>query len=306
MKNILTAFALALLCLGVASDSAQTQDYSVSIVNAASQQSGDLGGVARGSLVTIYVQPPITAETLNFNPWVEQTPTGAWIEMEHCTVNPATSKKLRILFVGAFGSGPAAYNQFSVYIPNDIGPEPFGACQQTLPQGYLSKYVFHPAPGFGGEFFKLAGHIPQLPGVFAANGTGTGAPHGFHLNAVTGAATTISNCNTTPGACPVSTNGVPNYLILYLTGGEVLSCNEGGGKKCSDPINFFDVPHFRLSGAEQPLLYYGYAGFLGQEQANLQIKPGTAPGDYTLTVTAGGGCVVCPMRSLPVSLGAAN
>jgi hypothetical protein len=306
MKSILTVFTLALIAVATASFGVQTQDYHVSIVNAASQQSGDLGSVPRGSLVTMYIQPPITAETLNFNPWVEQTPTGAWIELENCTIDPSSSKKLPILFVGTFGIGSAAYNQFSVYVPNDVGPEPFGHCQQTLPLGYLSKYVFHPAPGFGGEFFKLAGHIRQLPGIFTANGTGTGMPGGFHLNAATGAQTTISNCNTTPSDCPVSTRSLQNYLVLYLTGGEMLSCNEGGEKKCSDPLNFFDVPHFRLNGVEQPLLFYGYAGFLGQEQANLQIKPGTEAGNYTLTVTAGGGCVVCPMRSLPISLGPAN
>jgi hypothetical protein len=306
MKVILTTIILALLALTVRYGSAQTQEHSVSIVSSASQQSGDLGAVARGSLATIYVQPPITGETLNFSEWVEQTPTGAWIALDNCTVEPTTSKKLRLLFVGSFGSGPTAYNQFSVYIPNDIGPEPFGTCQQTLPQGYLAKYVFHPAPGYGGEFFKLGGQIQHLPGIFTANGTGAGAPNGFHLNATTGVATSISNCNTTPSACPVSTAGVPNYLIFYLTGGEVLSCDESGVKKCSDPNNFFDVPHFRLNGVEQPLLFYGHAGYLGQEQANLQIKPGTAAGNYTITVTGGGGCVVCPTRSLPVSLGAAN
>ncbi len=310
MKNILTAIALAMLPLGFASDSAQMRDHIVSIVNAASQQSGDLGAVARGSLATFYVQPPITGETLRFSAWVEETPTGAWIALENCRVDTTTSrtesKKLPILFIGTFGSGSEAYNQFSVYIPNDIGPEPYGACQQSLPQGYLSKYVFHPAPGHGGEFFKLAGHIQQLPGIFTANSTGTGAPSGFHLNAKTGEQTTISNCNTTPAACPVSTGGLPNYLILYLTGGEVLACNEGGEKKCSDPKNFFDVVHFRLNDVELPLLFYGYAGYLGQEQANLQIKPGAAEGNYALTVTAGGGCVVCPKRSLPVSLGPAN
>lgn len=316
MKQTLTLLALTLLVLAVTHSNGQGQDkaYYVNIVNSASQADGYLGGVARGSLATIYVQPLITAETINFSKWVQETPTGASISLDNCTSDPVTAKKLPILSVSVVGKGDTAYNQFNVYIPNDIGDEPYGTCQHLLPSNLLPKYTFRPAPGFGAEFSTFANILPSFPGIFTANGSGAGAPAGFHLNATTGAMTSISNCNTTPEACPVSTNGQPNYLVLYLTGGEALGCNESGDKKCSEQKNFFETPHFRLNSldilrlsvVEQPLLFYGTSGYLGVEQANLQIKPGTQAGRYTLSVTGGGGCALCQIRQLPVTLGPAN
>jgi hypothetical protein len=291
-----TALALVFITLFALAALAQT----VFVSNAAS---GDYspynGAVARGSLQTFYVSPPMTNETLNFNPWVDETPGGAFIRLNNCS--PDRSFKVRILSVHTVGNGPLAYNQFIVYVPNAVGAEPFGACPD--PDAFtFENFTFHPKAGFGGEFTKLATRAPFFPGIFSVDGAGANVPSGFHYNVTTGAATTFSNCNTTPSACPVSTGGVQNYLIFYTTGGEALACNENGSYKCSVEYN---APRFRLNGVEQPVLYYGYAGYLGQEQANVQIRPGTAAGTYSLTITAPPPGYASS-RSLTVRLGPAN
>jgi len=292
-----TALAFVFITLFTLVASAQT----VFVTNAAS---GDYspynGAVARGSLQIFYISPPITNETLNFNDWVEETPGGAFIRLNNCA--PGRSLKVPILSVHTVGSGPLAYNQFTVYVPNAIGNESrFGACPD--PDSFtFENFTFHPKVGFGNEFTKLATRAPFFPGVYSVDGAGVSVPKGIHLNAETGAATTFSNCNATPSACPVSTNGKQNYLILYTTGGEALACDERGSYKCSVE---YSVPRFRLNGVEQPLHWYGYSGYLGQEQANVLIRPGTAAGAYSLTITAPPPGYASS-RALTVRLGPAN
>ncbi|MCI0524731.1 MAG: hypothetical protein L0Y75_05655 [Acidobacteria bacterium] len=291
-----TAFALVFITLFALAASAQI----VFVSNAASGDYSPFNGaVARGSLQTFYVSPPMTNETLNFNPWVEETPGGAFIRLNNCA--PERSLKVRILSVHTVGSGLLAYNQFTVYVPNAIGPEIYGACPD--PDSFtFENFTFHPKVGFGNEFTKLATRAPFFPGVFSVDGAGASVPSGFHLNATTGAATTFSNCNATPSACPVSTGGVQNYLIFYTTGGEALACREDSDYKCSVEYN---TPRFKLNGVGQPVIYYGDSGYLGQEQANVQIRPGTAAGTYSLTITAPPPGYASG-RSLTVRLGPAN
>jgi uncharacterized protein (TIGR03437 family) len=297
MKLIKTT-ALAFVFITLLNLAALAQTVLVS--NAASGDYSPFNGaVARGSLQTFYISPPMTNETLNFNPWVEETPGGAFIRLNNCA--PDRSFKLRILSVHTVVNGPLAYNQFNVYVPNALGNEPFGACPD--PDTFtFENFTFHPKADFGNEFTKLATRTPFFPGIFSVDGAGTSAPSGYHYNVTTGVATTFSNCNTTPSACPVSTSGVQNYLIFYTTGGEALACNENSGYKCSVEYN---APRFRLNGVEQPVIFYGPAGFLGQEQANVQIRPGTAAGTYLLTIAAPPPGYASG-RALTVRLGPAN
>jgi uncharacterized protein (TIGR03437 family) len=291
-----TAAALVFITLFALAALAQT----VFVTNAASGDYSPFNGaVARGSLQTFYISPPMTNETLNFNPWVEETPGGAFIRLNNCA--PDGSFKVRILSVYTVGSGLLAYNQFTVYVPNAVGDEPFGACPE--PDSFtFENFTFHPKAGFGNEFTKLATRAPFFPGIFSVDGAGASVPSGFHYNVTTKVATTFSNCNTTPSACPVSTGGEQNYLILYTTGGEALACDEKGSKKCSVEFN---APRFKLNGVEQPVLFYDYTGYLGLEQANVQIKPGTAAGTYSLTITAPPPGYASS-RALTVRLGPAN
>ncbi len=292
-----TALAFVFITLIALAAAAQT----VFVSNAASGDYSPFNGaVARGSLQTFYISPPMTNETLNFSQPVEETPGGAFIRLNNCA--PDRSLKVRILSVYTVGSGPLAYNQFTVYVPNAVGDEPFGACPD--PDVFtFENFTFHPKAGFGNEFTKLATRAPFFPGIFSVDGAGASVPRGFHYNATTQVVTTFSNCNNTPSACPVSTGGAQNYLILYTTGGETLACNENGGYKCSVEYN---VPRFRLNGVEQPLIYYNFVpGYYGLEQANVLIKPGTAAGTYSLTITAPPPGYASS-RALTVRLGPAN
>ena len=293
-----TALAFVFITLIALAASAQV----VFVSNAASgDYSPFSGAVARGSLQTFYISPPMTNETLNFSKWVEETPGGAFIRLNNCA--PDRSLKVRILSVYTVGSGPLAYNQFTVYVPNAIRveKEEYGACPD--PDTFtFENFTFHPKTGFGNEFTKLATRAPFFPGIFSVDGSGGSAPSGFHFNATTYVATSFSNCNNTPSACPVSTGGVQNYLILYTTGGEALACDETSSYKCSVEYN---APRFRLNGVEQLVEYYGDSGYLGQEQANVRIKSGTAAGTYSLTITAPPPGYASS-RALTVRLGPAN
>ena len=78
--------------------------------------------------------------------------------------------------------------------------------------------------------------------------------------------------------------GKQNFLIAFTTGGEVFAC-----PTASQPCNAARRLTFSLTATggqpvEQPLSFYGPAGFLGQEQANIQIHPQTTAGAYRLSV----------------------
>jgi len=166
-----TAFALVFITLFALAASAQV----VFVTNTASGDYSPFNGaVARGSLQTFYVSPPMTNETLNFNPWVEETPGGAFIRLNNCA--PDRSLKVRILSVHTVGGGLLAYNQFTVYVPNAVGAEPFGAC--PAPDSFtFENFTFHPKAGFGNEFTKLATRAPWWIAERAVASTSRASSH---------------------------------------------------------------------------------------------------------------------------------
>lgn len=277
----LGALATVLLITVVTSSFAQT----VTVVNSASFEIN----APRGALLTFYINPGITDETQAFSyPWPDQTSGGAWIRIDNC--QSGQSKKLPILYVGPDGFGG---NQFNVYLPNNIGSEPFGTCDA----GGASNFTFQPKSGFGSAFTRSINTNNYSPGIFTANSSGTGTPAGFHLRATDGFLTPLTTCANTPSDCPVSTSGQMNYLILFTTGNEQNSCGGSGFPSCVG-----SVVNFKLNGVTQTLEFNGYAGFLGQEQANVRLASGTQAGDYTLTMSLPN----APQQQLPIRLGAAK
>lgn len=273
------------------------------LINSASQDSIP---IQRGGFVTIFVSPALSGETLNFtHPWPDTTPNGAWIELSNCQTTPSeVSKKLPI--VGIFNIGSGAQSQVNVYIPNHLGSEsPFGSCQSGM--GADNKFKAHWVDGTEVSITVSGDGIGDFPGIFTVNSTGTGTPNGFHYNATTATFTTLSNCASAPNVCPVSTGGVMNFLIVYTTGGEALSCQNGTPVRC-DGIVGFGLPIFRFNSRTSPInltvTFYGYAGFIGQEQANIPLPVGIGAGTYNLSVHdfVEGQTV----RQLPVVLHAAN
>ena len=128
---------------------------------------------------------------------------------------------------------------------------------------------------------------------------------------MTGAQTPLSTCNadTTGRACPVSTNGQQNFLVVFTTGAERMGCPDSAipcTPSFGQPTFFLGTPGSPpRTGVQQTTAFFGWAGFLGQEQANIQIAPGTPPGLNVLSSRMpsffGNSAQV-----LPVRLGAAN
>ncbi len=263
---------------------------SFTIVNSASFEGPP---VSRGAFLTVFTDTPVTDEKMDFTfgaPGTFSTPGGVSVETDECggTLGPiGPNTKLPLLFVGPTNSGGT---QINFYYPNSFNrnAEFFGTCLN----GGFDRFTVRPKSGFGQPRVRDINTNSFRIGIFA-DGNGD-APVGFHLNAVTGATTPFSApagtpaCKTSPTACPVATNGVPNILILFTTGGETLSC-PNQFQNCQTSFTRARFILSRPDGffADQRVIFYGPDGFLGQEQANVQLLPGTAPGNYKIEAQAG-------------------
>ncbi|HEU4423014.1 MAG TPA: hypothetical protein VFR67_10830, partial [Pilimelia sp.] len=130
------------------------------------------------------------------------------------------------------------------------------------------------------------------PGIFQGNGGGSNAPAGYHLNAVTGAQTSFDDCNADPARCPVATTNpstgalTQNFLIAFTTGAEKFGCPTAS-TPCTPPFSPIEFELAPVGGAfvQQQVTFFGWAGFVGQEQANIRITEDTPPGEKRLKVT---------------------
>jgi uncharacterized protein (TIGR03437 family) len=272
--------ALALTAMAGSVTPAAAQDLNViTLVNSASFGPAPMA-LARGSFITIFTQRPVTNEGSSINPFPWSTKlAGVSVTTDRC--NGIETTALPILFVGPSGTG----TQINLYYPNDIGNEPLGTCRTTDTFDLIS---VAPKPGFEANASGFVNRtVLSQPGVFMdfrAPASDGGVPAGFHLNAQTGKQTSFLDCNADPTRCPVSTAGRQNFLIAFTTGGEIFAC-----PTASQPCNAARRLTFSLTApggqpVEQPLSFYGPAGFLGQEQANIQIHPQTTAGEYRLSV----------------------
>ena len=252
--------------------------------------------VMRGGFLTIYTDTPVTDEgATNFpfaKPGTFASPGGVSVETDECggTLGPVgPNTRLPLLYIGPSGFGGT---QINFYYPNATNPasEMFGTCFN----GGFDRFTVRPKAGFGQPRVRDINTNSFRIGLFA-NGA---APVGYHLNAKTGAPTPFAaapglpSCNSNPGLCPVATNGISNFLILFTTGGESLSCPNR-----FQPCDAFTRANFRLSRVNGPgqvgppvdqrVTFYGPVGFLGQEQANVQLLTGTSSGEYRLEVQGG-------------------
>jgi hypothetical protein len=268
----------------------------VVVVNSASVEGASRLMVASGAFLTVYTSTPVTAEPARSYPFPSTTvtPGGLSVGTDSCG---AVATNLPILFAGPSGSGGT---QINVYYPNAYqggrNVEPFSCAGFDTTR-------FTVRASTGATLSTLTRLARVQAGIFTANGGGTGVPAGYHLNAVTGAQTPLTSCDadTTGRACPVSTGGVQNFLIVFTTGAEMLGC--------PDPTIActlsFGRPAFLLNGVRQGLTFFGWAGFLGQEQANIQIAAGTGFGTYGLSIQ-GPSFFPDSGQALPVKLGRPN
>jgi hypothetical protein len=103
----------------------------------------------------------------------------------------------------------------------------------------------YPDLGFDSDLTRPVTLVAAKPGIFERNDDGV-TPDGFHFNPGTNTYTPIADCNSGAAACPVSTGGQPNFLVLFTTGGEVLGPSgvrfelaAPGGPFVPQPVTFY-------------------------------------------------------------------
>jgi hypothetical protein len=288
---------------------APTAAPTVTIVNAASQAGCPSSGspssrCTNGQFITVYVSHlPTSASNLGSysTPWPQVLSDGFKLRFDSCGSPPNNARNTALLGMWDLGG----YYQINAYVPGDsliTQGEPYegvcGAISGPLTVTFnvmaAPNTPFHVANGFQANFFKPAGMQLRSPGIFAANGSGAGVPAGTHYNQTTFTHTSLSVCNATPSACPITTGGVPNFLILYTTGGENMQCGvPPPAPGLPPPTPACPVTTFPATGQNIGFkvganvqywinpVYLG-EGFLGQEQWNIPLNT-LPPGSYTIT-----------------------
>jgi hypothetical protein len=234
---------------------------------------------------------------------VRSTPHGLSVWSGACQNLPPEAAALPILYVGPSGFGGTLIN---VYQPNNYqggrNQEPF-----VCVPGGSEPWQVNAVPGVGRSLRKIVPATSHNVGIFTAEGN---APAGYHLNVQSGERTPLTTCNAdkTGRLCPVSSGDQQNYLVTFTTGGELFGCPDVF-IACTPPRSGLT---FGLAPAgpdgptgdyeDQELTFFGYAGLLGQEQANIRISPGTAAGEKRLRVTVPDG--PASLQELVVRLGA--
>jgi hypothetical protein len=267
--------AVAMIMVSLVSLSSSASATSVTdplrVTNAASHVPGP---VPRGAMLNVFVPGQFTLEPdQDFDPWERgQTPLGMFVEAS-CT----GSSRMRLPMLSVRTRWEGSY--ITVYYPNSVGSEPFGACANSG----ISQIAVHQAFGepMTVEIETVNGH----PGIFTVGPLGD-IPDGTHAGGASGTETRIIDCNqrlpAEPNACPVRTDGDPARLRLLLTGSEVFDCDPCPGS----PLIFELAPVVGgVTGAYVPQTLASLVeDSLGVEKATVVLRGDTAPGEYWLRV----------------------
>ena len=277
--------ALAARLTAAAKAAPAAQGDSIVVVNSASFEGADNNIVPSGAFLTLYTTQSVTDEPATSYPFpgTLSTPHGLTVQSDNC--GNGLNTNLGILFAGPSGFGGT---QINIYYPNAYqggrNVEPFVCAGFDTTQ-----FTVHATNG--AILRKLVQIIRVRPGIFTADSSGTGAPAGYHLNAWNGRSTPITACNAdlTGTLCPVATHGIQNFLVVFTTGAEMMGCPDFA-VPCTlsfgSPTFYLGAPGTAAgAGVPQGLTFFGWAGFVGQEQANVQINPGTGAGEYVLSMT---------------------
>jgi hypothetical protein len=205
----LTVLAVATVA-AVAPAPSASADALVQVTHAATYEHV---AVPRGAYVVAYTPRPVSGETGRvFSPMVTTAPDGLYVEASCGSY--ASPVRVPLQYVGRVQD----MTQINFYIPNGSPPEPWGICMDAGD----TLLTIYPAPGYGSKMDRTIVTVPAHPGLFAAT---NGAPAGFHRDTVTGATTSLSDCNADPSRCRPRTNGQPAELLLTVTGADFTACN---------------------------------------------------------------------------------
>jgi len=304
--------------------SAPTVAPTVTIVNAASQVSCPSPGstssrCTNGQFITAYVShlPTNVSNLGSYSyPWPQVLSDGFKLRFDSCKPAPNNARDTALL--GVFDLG--GYYQINAYVPGDslvTQGEPYGGVCDAIGSPLTVTFnvmaapgtPFYTANGSLANFFQNVGMQFRSPGIFTANSLGNGVPAGTHYNFSTGTYTALSVCNANPNLCPITTGGLPNYLIIYTTGAENIQCGFSGVPACpTTPSGLPAVGQnigFKVGATVQYFVNPIFIGevFLGQEQWNVPLD--TLPsGSYNITGRFG--IQDLSAQNLPVAFGPAN
>lgn len=304
--------------------SATTAAPTVTIVNSASQVTCPSPGstssrCTNGQFITVYVShlPTSPSNLGSYSaPWPQVLSDGFKLRFDSCGTPPNNARDTALLGVYDLGG----YYQINAYVSGDslvTQGEPYGGvCNAIATPGTVTFNVmaapgtpFYSANNSQANFFQSAGMQTRAPGIFTANGVGNGVPAGSYFNSTTFTYTALSVCNANPSLCPITTGGVPNYLIIYTTGAENMQCgfSAPGISACPATSSPAVGPNigFKISTNVVDWINPDFLGevFLGQEQWNVPLNILT-PGSYNITARFASQDLAA--QSLPVAFGPAN
>ncbi|GIH04848.1 hypothetical protein Rhe02_29150 [Rhizocola hellebori] len=267
MRRWITAVTTMIMLLSASlwvSTPAAAEPNTLTVVSSASYFRNT---VSMGSLVSLFTSQPLTgAPDKYFDPWVTDGPGGIYV-LANCA-DEEHFMKLPILYIGRF--------QVNAYIPNAMGPEPWGTCAYSGP----ATFVLQPAAGYGTYLVSNLVTVATHPGIFSAGP----APSGKHVAA--GAEKDLIDCSNlvpaNPALCRTRTGGVPAELILYLTGSEWYLCGS-----CPPEGLIFELAPVAngVIGAYVPqTLLRLERNSNGLEMARVRLRTDVSPGENRLRV----------------------
>jgi hypothetical protein len=239
--------------------------FSATVANRAS---GEGGNQALGSILRIQTSVPVGAEA-NYSPFTS-TPGGIndGLRVNTSDCNFHFARDLPIISVAPGGT------RIDVYYPGPVD-HGFGVCTSQT----AVVFTVNRANAFGGgaSWPTTVQMVAAKPGIFEVNDAGF-EPDGQFYSPVSGYRA-ISECNASPSSCVLVPGS--SFLILYTTGGEALSCSPCPGNTIRFELSRLSPDGFFF--VSQPVDFYGFAGFTGQEQANVRITVDD-PGVYVVRV----------------------
>ncbi|MGH9842311.1 MAG: hypothetical protein ACREEM_26465 [Blastocatellia bacterium] len=306
-----------------ASQMSESETTTVTIVNSASLLACGLSTnpnkCTNGMFLTFYVSPmAVSTSALGTFPFpgVFTLSDGFQLRYESCSAPPNNARETRIL--GAYQH--PGYQQVNIYVYGDVletqGEPEQGPCN-FVNNGFTATFNVRARSGIplgtpfgnatGGTRFVSVNMNLATPAIFTQNGSGIGgAPAGFHYNSATFVYTELRDCNVNPSLCPITSNGISNYLVLYTTGAENIQCGNPATPATCQSLAFLPGILFRTSAGTsttiQPFVIQEI--LLGQEQWNIPIDMLSANQQYTLTVVSGASDV--SVQALAVRFGPGN
>ncbi|MGH9935109.1 MAG: hypothetical protein ACREAM_02625 [Blastocatellia bacterium] len=301
MKKIFLSVALAMVAsIGALGQTCPGTCFDFVIANSASYEQR----WARGALMTVFTNRQVSNDNQTYPTPVTVTTDGMRLGRTHqIAVAPSTPVDLPLIGVYTLtAANGVKYNQINFYntapVPaGDATPAPAWTCDDVLGQPNLYTIFVPPAYRslWNNEQWLESNYNTSWsdsPALFLEEAPGrVPALVGHHLRWYDGAITPLPTCDATPSSCPVSSTNPAdgksemNYLIAYTTGHYQPPCIGAANCAAAYSWRFLLWDDARTVGVFQGVEFWGRGtGFLGYEQINIRINPGTPAGAYWVSL----------------------